>query len=571
MLQKVLIQSLYKEDYYYIMEASAAFELLPLTIVDETQDPPVVVIESELPKSSGLPVPEEGRVIDAKNADLDLKTFLEGTMSSNTKKSNSYAVKTFNSVMDSLRSKEGSETDKFKPIDEIVGSEDLINSLCKFFMVVTKPNGDAYNSASLLTLHSSLARYLLSTKEIDIRGDKTFRKVSEVLKARCSESAKLGKTPGSNKSEAAKPTDIHKAFESGSLGRQDPTALLSLIHFQLSLMGLRAIEEQHGVLNKDIVYGPLDETLNLPEWIKLSERLSKCRRGGKNQTREVKAKIFLDRENSDICPVVSFVWYQSKKTVFQSTPDFPFMLNPKNSAVKNPEKELFWYSNNRCGKNTISGLFKKSLERAGCDLSGQKITASSVRKNLIQTAVEGSVPSAFVSKMAAQKNILSQLEYIVTPDKQHEAASKTVNRNLAGKSNETYQENLEQLAANKENKETFQIEVKKPDPQPEQLHYGASTHQQYFGPPQYNNGTHPQYYGPQMQHQYQYGNYYGHQFGFYGPPHPQFGNFFPPQQQFSGNFYPHSHQVNYSNPQQQFGYYQPYAVTPQYSHFGYYN
>lgn len=62
------------------MEALAAFGLLPLTIVDETQDPPVVVIESELTKSSGLPVPEEARVIDAKNADLDLKTYLEGTV-----------------------------------------------------------------------------------------------------------------------------------------------------------------------------------------------------------------------------------------------------------------------------------------------------------------------------------------------------------------------------------------------------------------------------------------------------------------------------------------------------------
>ena len=75
----------YKEDYYYIMEALAAFGLLPLTIVDETQDPLIV----------------------------------------------------------------------------------------------------------------------------DIRGDKTFQKVSDILKARCCESAKLGKTPGYNKSEAEKSTDIH--------------------------------------------------------------------------------------------------------------------------------------------------------------------------------------------------------------------------------------------------------------------------------------------------------------------------------------------------------------------------
>ena len=103
MLHKVLIKSLQRR----LLLHHGSFVLLPLTIVNETQDPPVVVIECELPESSGLPVPEEAKVTDTKNADLDLETFLEGTMSCNKKKANSYAIKTFNSVMDSLRSKEG--------------------------------------------------------------------------------------------------------------------------------------------------------------------------------------------------------------------------------------------------------------------------------------------------------------------------------------------------------------------------------------------------------------------------------------------------------------------------------
>ena len=561
----------------------ANFDMLPLVVLDETQGTAVIESEAEIPHYSGLPVPQEARVIDPGNASLDLKEYLEGTTAENTKKANNHAVKTFNAVMDSLRDKGGNDCEKFKPIDEITNKDDLLYCLCKFLMVAVKPNGEAYNSSSLITLHSSLARYLMSKEpSIDIRGDATFRKVSQVLKARCSESAKLGKTPGCNKSQAAKPTDLHKAFESGTLSRKDPHSLLSLIQFQLmSLMGLRAIEEVHGILNKDLEFGPLDPETNLPEFIALNERLSKCRRGGKNQAREVKAKVFQDKLRSDICPVITFVLYQSKKTVFQSSADYPFMLNPKNSAVKSPEKELFWYSNNRCGKNTISGLFKKALEKAGCDLSGQKISATSVRKNFIQAAVEGEVPTAFVSKLAAQKNILSQLEYIVTPDQQHEAASKTVNRNLTGKSHETYQGNFKQEEDNKENFPVVSVSNEEPSGliEPSNQTENQTIHPQ-VGPSksQYGNqsqvcpstnqfGNQPQVGPPTSQFGApHYGNFYGPL-----PPLPYGGNMYgaPPPVQFGGNFYGNApHQFGYQS--QQFGYYhhqQQVQYPPQYGYY----
>ena len=41
------------------------FEMLPLVVMDETNDPPTIEIETELPHYSGVPVPPEARVIDA--------------------------------------------------------------------------------------------------------------------------------------------------------------------------------------------------------------------------------------------------------------------------------------------------------------------------------------------------------------------------------------------------------------------------------------------------------------------------------------------------------------------------
>ena len=116
------------------------FEMLPLVVMDETSDPPTIEIETELPHYSGVPIPPEARVIDAHNANLDLTSYLEGTTSENTKRANRHAVKTFNSVMESLRRKGGNDTEKFKPLDEIENPDDLLFCLCKFLMVAVKPN-----------------------------------------------------------------------------------------------------------------------------------------------------------------------------------------------------------------------------------------------------------------------------------------------------------------------------------------------------------------------------------------------------------------------------------------------
>ena len=42
----------------------------------------------------------------------------------------------------------------------------------------------------------------------------------------------------------------------------------------------------------------------LPEWIELNERVTKTRRGNKNQVRDVEARIYLDDNEPSTCPVV---------------------------------------------------------------------------------------------------------------------------------------------------------------------------------------------------------------------------------------------------------------------------
>ena len=99
---------------------------------------------------------------------------------------------------------------------------------------------------------------------------------------------------------------------------------------------------------------PTLDTVGIPKWI------TKTRRGGKNDTRDIDGRVYADNEHPDICSVRTLLKFQRRKTPKQIEPDQPFLWSVKPSAEKDPNKERFWYSDNRMGVNTIGGLFKKS-------------------------------------------------------------------------------------------------------------------------------------------------------------------------------------------------------------------
>ena len=69
----------------------------------------------------------------------------------------------------------------------------------------------------------------------------------------------------------------------------------------------------------------------------------------------------------------TILFFNSKKTSKQSSPDFPFLLTVKQSAMKEPEKMHYWYSDHPMGVNYIGSLFKKAIELSGVDIGAKKI------------------------------------------------------------------------------------------------------------------------------------------------------------------------------------------------------
>ena len=108
-----------------------------------------------------------------------------------------------------------------------------------------------------------------------------------MLKSKCEESARNGNGVGKHASKAVSSDEMQLAHSKKTLGRSNPRALITTVH-QLCLTGFgcRAIKEQYAILNKDLVYGPTHKS-GFPEYIELNERITKTRRGGVNQKRDV--------------------------------------------------------------------------------------------------------------------------------------------------------------------------------------------------------------------------------------------------------------------------------------------
>ena len=158
--------------------------------------------------------------LNSDNMNMTVKDFVNAGTAKNTNYSTNQAVRLYREVM-----REFSSARNFEFIElESVMEEDLPRQLEHFFMIVNQKDGSPYNASSLETFYQSIARFLSKERDppIDIKISPRFKKMREVLKIRREQVAKLGARPGKNKSNAAKPDYIKRAYDAGTLGRSNP-------------------------------------------------------------------------------------------------------------------------------------------------------------------------------------------------------------------------------------------------------------------------------------------------------------------------------------------------------------
>ena len=270
--------------------------------------------------------------------------------------------------------------------------------------------------------------------------------------------------------------------------------------------------------NSDFVHGPSSEVEGVPQYITLLEKATKTRRGGKHDRRELQGRIQMDLKRPELCPVRTLLLYQSKKTDEQKAPNFAFFLTIKQTAEKDPKKEMFWYTNQPMGVNLIGKLFANAITNSGIDVGNRRISATSARKNLAQVGASASIPSALLSKMLGQKNLDSKVHYVSNTENIQKAASLVIARGVQGHDSEDFSSVYNDLKTSKNRTDVYEppstvypsestneetnhpVQLYQPEPQPTP---GPS----YVSQPQPNPGPSHVY----QPYDYQSEPYYGHQ------------------------------------------------------------
>ena len=372
--------------------------------------------------------------------------FLEASEPKNSKRSALTAVSALKSVIGELHGDEKRDILDI-PIDV------LVEYLEEFFKCAVKQDGSSYNASSLGAYYNALSRYFLEKRQIDIKKDVRFCRVGKILSRRQEESAKLGEIPGKNAKKAIPQEVLAEVIAKGKIGFDDPRALTANVvkSFQAGF-GIRNREEMYSIQNGDIEVGPLKAN-GIPEYIELSERITKTRRGKSGHMREYKPRIVSNDDKPGNCLLRPFLMMQAKKTSAQCAADQPLFWTCLNS--KDFKSKSIWFANQRMGIGTIGNIVATQIKSAGFDTRKLKIGGSSVRKNMFDSLMENEVPGVYASAHGGHSSVLSKESYVTSK----EASKRAINTILADSLNGEEPSNFNDLL--KEEKKRTNEGIKK--------------------------------------------------------------------------------------------------------------
>ena len=399
----------------------------------------------------------------ANNADDDLDLmdpfeYLEANRNENTRKNEDVAMKTYSRVMSRLSDRGGED---FEPLKE-AAIERLPHLLQKFLQTAKKPDGKVYASGTLNTLFNGICNVLCAREKepVNIKSDVRFKAVLKMLKVQTSKSAMEGRGSGCDAKRAVTNEHLRSALAAGTIGRDAPKPLVTSVYLASVLgWGCRAGAECHMIQNQDLIFGPVNKKSGVNDWIELSERVTKTRKGNPGDERELVPKIFTDDEFPETCHVRTVLEYQRRKTAAQKAPDSPFFLNTNLAATKNPGQFQCWYvgtgkpGSGIMGIHMLEKLVMDALKTAGVDCKLEKYSAISLRKSMLQSGVDCNVPDLHLSRLAGHKALVSKKAYVNSAGLHHQTTGRVIHRQLYHGVNRGYEQEMRGVGERKDTKE----------------------------------------------------------------------------------------------------------------------
>ena len=352
-------------------------------------------MQSPSPSSSNNTLPEAQTVKESGKFNLSALTknaseFVAQNQKKSTKRANLLMMNLFDEFLKDTEEEEGQKSHL------TLREQDFPRIVTKFLMVLQNSgSGQKLNASTLQTYFNSLARLLMETRRINIKGE-LFYEAKAVLKTQQRISVENGQRPGKHSKNAVPPEIYARCWAEKAFGKDNPRALTAGLMVRVELaFGTRACTEVIGMTNSDFELGPMRDD-GIPSYISYSERATKTRNGQNGQgAREVTPKMYPDDIKKETCGVRLFLFYQSKKPANALQPEFRFWLNSKTLATKDWEKVNVWFAAAPMGEVTVRNYVLKQMETIGIDTKALNLSGISLRKSNIDGCMSLGNPAEF--------------------------------------------------------------------------------------------------------------------------------------------------------------------------------
>jgi site-specific recombinase XerD len=281
---------------------------------------------------------------------------------------------------------------------EVLGENELADSLRAFYGGVRQKNGAVYGKAALINIRYGIQRFLQSppiSRNLSLTRGPAFMQANNVLEGRLANIKKAGKDRSCHKNPI-NAEDMKKLYD--SLDLNDPTGLQDKVFLDIMLHFGRRGREGLAEMTKDSFLVKRDQSGF--EYVTLS--FNEYDKNHKVEHEDKQQLMFAS--DDEMCPVRSF-----RKYVNVLNPNLDrFWQRPKKQG-----KGVIWYENAPVGKNKLAKMLSRMSEKA--ELS-EIYTNHSLKATAATVLKEAGVTNKDIIAVTGHRNPSSLDSYVRAPN-----------------------------------------------------------------------------------------------------------------------------------------------------------
>ncbi|KAM4771281.1 uncharacterized protein WCC33_003136 [Rhinophrynus dorsalis] len=255
--------------------------------------------------------------------------------------------------------------------------EELDDHLSNFILTHRKQDGSEYEPGTLRGILGSLDRHFEKSNypyAIYRSRETKFKKTVKAMKEKQSYLKTIGKGNHPNQAEPLTEREIELLYSTGTIGLQNPTALLHMLFFNIGIHFSLRTMEQHSLKWGDIT---LKADPRGRKYLEHTKKLALGRNSGKlHPSQTMRMQIYESPEQPERDVVKAYEKYAVERPEKMKRKDAPFYLTPQPDCRPGYAR---WFKNLPMGETRIRSIMKTLKTAAGLSPQKRIIGHSSVK------------------------------------------------------------------------------------------------------------------------------------------------------------------------------------------------